>query len=537
MKKILSLVVMSAAFAIAACGGSDNNNGGGGGSGNTVPGAPTITSVTAGNAQVLVTFSAPASNGGAAITNYTATCTGLASSGSASGATSPITVTGLINGVAYTCTVTATNSVGNSPASAASTAVTPTLPNPSLTTVTPVVTWCVGACAGKFIYLTGANFALGDQVRIVPDSDLQQGVFESSTEVLLSIMIDSYHEGSGWRQPTICKPDGTGCSNTIPFGLYGPNACGVTPSGEKLCLNAGETEIDGTGTTGIGTGYVDKFKPITGAPDGECYFGAGSVAIAVDDVTGWFSSGIDPIDPATCARPTNAPILTGTGGDIGLRMAIKIKNGLSCSLGTTGLMCVSWLGGSGATNPIMVSNFGNNNQSLAMGVTSNKTYAYAFDADGQALYKVDVTDGTTITLSWPVTGVTTGTVLEPHGTEIVLFDSLNLGMLVSYSDNLAVVFDETTLKTVATISLPGIPVSVVAKGNIAIVGNADQANSGGNFTVVDPVKGTASLIPSEEAAFLPTGLIPAVTADGTGVDFYACPQDSINPCSSFTLPK
>ncbi len=87
----------------------------------TSPDAPTGISVTAGNAQATVTFTAPASNGGAAITSYTVTSSG---GQTASGASSPLTVTGLTNGVAYTFTVTATNSAGTGSASSASPSVT-----------------------------------------------------------------------------------------------------------------------------------------------------------------------------------------------------------------------------------------------------------------------------------------------------------------------------------------------------------------------------------------------------------------------------
>ncbi|WP_200948976.1 putative Ig domain-containing protein, partial [Frateuria sp. Soil773] len=90
------------------------------------PGAPTIGTATAGNAQAEVSFTAPASNGGAAITGYTVTSdNGI----TATGTGSPITVTGLQNGTAYTFTVTATNaaSITGSP-SAASNQVTPTAP-------------------------------------------------------------------------------------------------------------------------------------------------------------------------------------------------------------------------------------------------------------------------------------------------------------------------------------------------------------------------------------------------------------------------
>jgi hypothetical protein len=89
----------------------------------TVPGAPTIGTATAGNAQASVAFTAPAVTGGPAITSYTATSSPGGITGSA--ASSPITVSGLTNGTAYTFTVTATNSIGTGPASAASNSVTP----------------------------------------------------------------------------------------------------------------------------------------------------------------------------------------------------------------------------------------------------------------------------------------------------------------------------------------------------------------------------------------------------------------------------
>jgi predicted RNA-binding protein with TRAM domain len=102
----------------------------------TVPGAPTIGTATHGNAQASVAFTPPASDGGAAITGYTATSSPGGFTGTA--ASSPITVTGLTNGTAYTFTVKATNSVGDGPASGASNSVTPaTVPGaPTIGTAT-----------------------------------------------------------------------------------------------------------------------------------------------------------------------------------------------------------------------------------------------------------------------------------------------------------------------------------------------------------------------------------------------------------------
>ncbi|MDQ0087591.1 hypothetical protein J2T12_000985 [Paenibacillus anaericanus] len=90
-------------------------------------GAPTNVTAIAGNGTVTVNFDAPASDGGSAITGYTATSKPGGFTGTSTTA-SPITVTGLTNGTAYSFTVVATNSAGNSVASVASSSVTPVAP-------------------------------------------------------------------------------------------------------------------------------------------------------------------------------------------------------------------------------------------------------------------------------------------------------------------------------------------------------------------------------------------------------------------------
>ena len=91
----------------------------------TVPGAPTIgTATSASNTSASVTFSAPSSTGGSAITKYTASCVTSSTTKTASGTTSPLTVSSLTKGSTYSCTVTATNTKGTS-ASSGSASVTP----------------------------------------------------------------------------------------------------------------------------------------------------------------------------------------------------------------------------------------------------------------------------------------------------------------------------------------------------------------------------------------------------------------------------
>ena len=129
----------------------------------TVPGSPTSVVAVSGNTQLAVTWTAPASTGGSAITDY------LVKYSSNNGATwknftDPVstatscTVTGLTNGTPYVIKVVAKNAVGISPASANSAPVTPALtvmvPSAPRTVVAAVgqgqlaITWVAPASPG-----------------------------------------------------------------------------------------------------------------------------------------------------------------------------------------------------------------------------------------------------------------------------------------------------------------------------------------------------------------------------------------------------
>jgi hypothetical protein len=94
----------------------------------TVPDAPTAVTGTPGNGSVALTWTAPASNGGSPITTYRITpyVGGTAQAPITTGSTATAyTVTGLINGIAYTFTVAAVNSLGGGADSAPSAPFTP----------------------------------------------------------------------------------------------------------------------------------------------------------------------------------------------------------------------------------------------------------------------------------------------------------------------------------------------------------------------------------------------------------------------------
>lgn len=93
----------------------------------TVPSAPTEVTVTAGDGQATVSFTAPTDHGGSPITGYIVTSNPGKITATGTGTT--ITVTGLTNGTTYTFTVRAINAAGNSADSTASNAVTPYRPS------------------------------------------------------------------------------------------------------------------------------------------------------------------------------------------------------------------------------------------------------------------------------------------------------------------------------------------------------------------------------------------------------------------------
>jgi outer membrane protein OmpA-like peptidoglycan-associated protein len=108
------------------------------------PNAPTSLVVTPGDTRLSVAFTAPTDDGGSAITGYEWTTDGGTSWHDAGRTTSPVTITGLTNGTAYTLQIRALNANGNGIASAEATG-TPAAPVRP-TTVRPLLaTWTAKA--------------------------------------------------------------------------------------------------------------------------------------------------------------------------------------------------------------------------------------------------------------------------------------------------------------------------------------------------------------------------------------------------------
>ncbi|MBX3674354.1 MAG: DUF4214 domain-containing protein [Burkholderiales bacterium] len=135
------------------------------------PNPPIAVAATAGNARATVSFQAPLFDGGAAITGYRVTASPGAIT--AGGTASPIEVTGLANGTAYTFTVVAENAAGTGRPSAASAPVAPSVTPASPFTLdvsivpaaggtvssSPLGVACVASCAAVFPPATQVTLA------------------------------------------------------------------------------------------------------------------------------------------------------------------------------------------------------------------------------------------------------------------------------------------------------------------------------------------------------------------------------------------
>ena len=155
----------------------------------TVPAAPTGVTATAGNGQAIVNYT-PGSNGGSTITGYVATSTpGGFTAGATSGA---IAVTGLTNGTAYTFTVHAVNSVGNSAESEASSSVTPAVPSASNVRFGSLNNLTESGSSSPYTY-TGNGTSFGTVMGGVSTTSRVVGT-DGSCAVVLGAATDANHE-------------------------------------------------------------------------------------------------------------------------------------------------------------------------------------------------------------------------------------------------------------------------------------------------------------------------------------------------------
>jgi uncharacterized protein YhjY with autotransporter beta-barrel domain len=320
----------------------------------TVPGAPTGVSAAAGNAQAAITFNAPASNGGAAITQYTVTATGGGSPVTVTGTGSPITVTGLANGTAYTFTVAATNSVGTGPASAASAAVTPTA-----VTVPTVAAKSVTTAFNTVAHIDLSGSIAGAAITAVTVAVAPaHGTASVAGEIVTYTPSSSFVGGADSFTYTATNSAGTSTPATVSITVGMPAAPTAAAKNVTTPFNTAthidlSTSITGIGVTGIaivaapghGTATISG-EIVTYTPSSNFFGGNDSFTYTATNSAGASTPATVSITVGVPAAPTVAAKNVTTPFDTAIHIDLS---GSITGVGVTGIAIVAAPGHGTAT--------------------------------------------------------------------------------------------------------------------------------------------------------------------------------------------
>jgi len=293
-----------------------------------VPDAPTNVVGTPGTGQVVVTWSLPLSNGGAVITSYTITAVGGASFTVSGASVTTYTFTGLTNGTAYTFTVYATNSVGNSPVSAASSAVTPRAIADAPTSLvathgntTASIAFTPGSTNGgtlsNYKYSTdgGTNFTAFSPAQTSSPVSIT-GLTNGTTYSVKLKAVTEVGDGTASAAVSVTPSTVSGAPTSVS-GTHGNTQVALTwsaPSstgGAAIDYYTAYYSTDGTNYTTFGSTFSSTSGTVTGLTNGTAY----TFKITAHNLNGnsALSTASSAVTPSTVpGAPTD---LQGTFGD------------------------------------------------------------------------------------------------------------------------------------------------------------------------------------------------------------------------------
>jgi hypothetical protein len=228
------------------------------------PAAPTGVSAQPASQSARVTWTVPAADGDSPITGYTVTpyVSGVAQSPVQAGASATsVTVSGLTNGTTYTFRVKATNAVGSSPESTASSAVTPqatifdlTAPAVADSGDTSSVELGVKFTADYNGSITGIRF-----YKSALNTGTHVGSLWSSAGTRLAQVTFANETASGWQTATFASPVSVTAGTTYvasyfaPAGHYSGTTMGLDTGVDNAPLHAVANSTSANGVYRYGT--------------------------------------------------------------------------------------------------------------------------------------------------------------------------------------------------------------------------------------------------------------------------------------------
>ena len=303
----------------------------------TAPAAPTTLVATAGDTQLSIAFTA-GSNGGSAITDYEYTTDNGTHWTTAAVTASPVVITGLTNGTAYTVKIRAINAIGNGTASAAVTST------PTAAATAPAAPTTLVATAGdtqlSIAFTAGSNggSAITDYEYTTDNGTHWTTAAVTASPVVITgltngtaytVKIRAINAiGNGTASAAVTSTP-TAAADTTPPALSATSASSVAATTATLNFTtdeagtyyylvyaaadtaptASEVEAQGTAITKgtAATAAVAKTASVTGLTAETAY----KAYVIVKDAAGNKST-VSTITFTTTAAPTPAPVVVST---------------------------------------------------------------------------------------------------------------------------------------------------------------------------------------------------------------------------------
>lgn len=346
----------------------------------TVPGAPNGVAAVAGDGAATVTWSSPSADGGRPIVQYVVVPTSGGRAGTPlavttqAGQQQTATVSGLINGTAYTFTVAAVNAIGTGAASAATSPVTPVGAPGAATAVTAVagdasatVSWTApsnngGRSIDSYRVVPTTGGAAGTAVT-VPGTALSatvSGLINGSAYTFVVIAVTSVGAGEPSAPSAAVTPTGRPAAPTGVVGTAGDRSATVswtapTETGglpiTRYVVTPSSGGRAGTPVTVTGAGVVPTTARFTGLTNGTVYTFSVVASNARGD--GPASAASAGVTPATVPNPPTSVAAQPGDGRATVTWVAPINNGGSP---ITGYVVTPYLGLTASTPVPVVGN-------------------------------------------------------------------------------------------------------------------------------------------------------------------------------------